>query len=174
MANANLLVTYDPSHTSSAKSEVMAMLKEVGEKPSFLKSNVDGVFLIKTKKKPKELTKKLSAACKKNPDKFSYTYHWSPVDKWCGANIAAMTRVMKSIDKKMPSTTKWKMDLSKRGFDKYSTPELIAKLTEHIKKKNVDLNNPKAIVKVDVVKNKAAISLLSAEELLDVMRFKKK
>ena len=57
--DANLLVTFDPTHKGKAEEEVKAALKEVGEEPEFKDSPVDGLFLLKTSKDPKELVKGL-------------------------------------------------------------------------------------------------------------------
>lgn len=169
MAEANLIVTYDPAHAGKAGEEVKSHLESQNEKPEFLKSDVDGLFLVKTKKNPKELTKSLNT--KKNAKNFSYTYHWIPVDKWTTSKIEDMKKVMKELDSKMDPKESWKLDLGKRHYEAKTT-DLILKLTENIDKPKVDLKNPKKIVKVEIIGKKAGISLLDASELLDVPKLK--
>lgn len=168
--DANLLVTFDPAHAGKAKEEANALLTEVGEKPKFLESGIDGLFFLKIKD-PKKTVKKLREDCKKNPDKFGSTFHWTPIEKWCSSKIEEMSKVMKDIDAKMNPNESWKMDLGKRQY-KGETPDLIIKLTDKISKPKVDLKNPQKIVRVEIIGDKAGISLLDASEVLDVPKLK--
>lgn len=169
MAEANLIVTYDPAHSGKAEEEVKFLLDSQAEKPEFMKSDIDGLFLIRTKKNPKELTKSLNS--KKNAKKFSYTYHWIPVDKWTTSKIEDMKKVMKELNGKIDPKESWKMELGKRHFEGKTT-DLILKLTENIDKPKVDLKNPQKIIKVEIIGKKAGISLLDASEFLDVPKLK--
>lgn len=169
---ANLLITYEPAHAGKAREEVSALLKSVDEDANFLESEIEGIFLLRTKKNPKDVTKKLISVCKKNPDKFQYTFKWVPIDKWTSSDLDDMIKVMKEFDKKMDEKKKWKMDLEKRRYDMPST-DLIIKLTDHINKPKVDLKNPDVIVKVEIIGDKAGLSLLNADELLDAQKLKK-
>ena len=46
--------------------------------------------------------------------------------------------------------------------------KLIVKLTDVVDRKNVDLNKPKKIIKVEIIGKNAGISLLEPDELLIV------
>ena len=168
--DANLIVTFDPAHAGKAREEVNVLLAEVGEKPAFLESGIDGLFFLKAKN-PKGTVKKLVEECKKNPDKFGSTFHWTPIDKWSTSNLEDMSKVLKGIDAKMKPDESWKMDLGKRQYEG-ETPNLIIKLTDNINKPKVDLKNPQKIVKVEIIGKKAAIALLDASEFLDVSKLK--
>ena len=169
--DANLLVTFEPTHSGKAQEEVKALLEKAGEKATFQKSDIDGVFLLKTKKNPKELVKAINT--KENADNINFTFHWVPIDKWCPSGIADMAKVLKEIDAKMDPKDSWKMDLGKRHYDGDST-QLIMKLTENISKPNVDLKNPKKIVKVEIIGKNTGISLLDASEFLSSRKLKGK
>jgi len=171
MADANLLITYEPAHAGKAEEEAKALLKSVGD-AEFLKSDTDGIFLVHTKKNPKEMVKKLLHECTTTPSKFRYTFHWVPIDKWCPSDIDAMEKVMQEFDKKMDPSKSWKLDIEKRSYDKHKTIDLIVKLTDHIDKPNVDLKNPEQIIKVEIIGKRAGLSLLEADELLNVPKFK--
>lgn len=170
---ANLIISFDPAHAGKAQEEAKALLTEAGETAEFLKSDVEGLFLVKTAKDPKVLTKKLAELCKKNPDRFEYTYHWTPVEKWCSSDMDKMQKEMTEIDARMDPEKKWKIDIGKRKYD-LNTTELIIKLTEKINKPKVDLKNPELIVKVEIIGSKAGISLLKADEMLYVPKIKGK
>ena len=168
MAEANLVVTYDPAHAGKAREEVNAMLDSLKAKAEFLESDIEGLFLLSVSN-PKEITKKLNT--KDNASRFSYTFHWVPIDKWVSSKPEDMAKVMKEIDAKMNAQESWKMDLTKRRYEG-DTPKLIMKLTENINKPKVDLKNPQKIVKVEIIGKKAGIALLDRSELLDVPKLK--
>jgi tRNA(Ser,Leu) C12 N-acetylase TAN1 len=172
MADANLLITYDPAHSGKAEDEAKTLLKSVGEDAKFLKSDVEGVFLLRTKKDPKELTKALHKSGKANPSQFGYTYHWTPIDEWIKTDLSAIGKALKAFDKKMDPAKSWKLDLAKRHFDKVGTSELILKLTENIDKPKVDLKTPQIVVKVEILGKKTGLALLAADEIVDTSKLK--
>ncbi|HLD49373.1 MAG TPA: THUMP domain-containing protein [archaeon] len=168
---ANLLVTYDPSRIGKAKAEVQELLKEVDEEAEFLDSKTDGLFLLKVEN-AKHAVKKLRSICRDEKEKFECTFKWVPIEKWTSSQINDMAKALKDIEERIGDDEKWKMDLTKRHYDSMSTTELIMKLTENIEKPNVDLKNPDKIVKVEIIGENAGISLLDADEFLDVQKMK--
>lgn len=172
MAEANLLVTFDPAHAGKAEEEVRALLRDVGEEADFQSSECEGVFLLRTKGDPKGIVRTLRAAGKENPGQFGLTYHWVPIEKWVSSDMASMQKAMSEIDRKMDPAKKWKLHLAKRRYDEAHTTDLIMKLTEKIEKPNVDLKNPDVIVVVEIVGKKAGVALVGAHEILDVPKLK--
>lgn len=167
MADASLIVTYEPNHVASSKEEIETVLNEIKVKPKFLKSDFGGLFLLDVPK-AKDVVKKLTALAKKDKKKFTRTYHYIPVEKWVKSEIKDMQNAIKPLVKKIKENEKWKMDLAIRHYNKHDFKELIVKLTEVVDRKNVDLDKPKKIIKVEIIKSKAAISLLEPDELLIV------
>ncbi len=167
MTDANLIVTFDPSHAGKAKEEIKSVLEDAGEKAEFLESEVAGLFLLKVKN-PKHLVKELRG----DANKLEHTFHWIPVEKWCSSDLDALAEEMKKIDARIDAKESWKMDLGKRCYEGRTT-DIIMKLTENINKPKVDLKNPEKIVKVEIIGEKAGIALLDRDEILDVPRLKK-
>ena len=168
---ANLLVTFDPNKTVSAKQEVENLLKEINENFDIEETNVNGVFKIKVNNS-RGAVRKLIELCRNNPDKFSRTFRWIPIDKWCKSDINEMRNVIKNVCNEISNEDKWKMDLEKRQHEAHER-DLIIKLTEIVDKPNVDLKNPDKIIKVDIIGNEAGISILRRDEVLNVVDFKK-
>ena len=168
----NLIVTHEPSHIGTAKKEVESLLKAIKHDAKFLKSDVDGIFNLKVKD-ARDTVKKLSKLAKKQIEMFDTTFHWTPVDKWCKSTIKDMQKTAKSLAKDIKKTDRWKMEIKKRKTNKHEQ-DLIMKLTSVIDRANVDLKNPKKIVKVEIIGNKAGFSLLGADELLKTAKLKKK
>ncbi len=167
MADASLIITYEPNHAASSKEEVINVFKAVDDKPDFLESEFEGIFLLK-QTKPKDKVKQLRKLAKKNKKLFSRTFHYIPVDKWVKSEIKDMQKAIKSLVKGIKEKEKWKMDLSIRHYKKHDFKELIEKLTEVVDRKNVDLEKPEKIIKVEILGDKAVIALLKPEELLEV------
>lgn len=167
----NLLVTFDPTHQDSALKEISELLKEIKEKADILKAE-EGVAEVLVKD-AKKAVKELSKVCASNIDKFAYTFHWIPLDKWCKNAVEDMQKVIKGFVKDIKQNEKWKMDLKVRKMkEKPDEIKLIMKLTEVVDRPNVDLQNPEKIIKVEIIGNKAGLALLGKDELLNVAKLK--
>jgi tRNA(Ser,Leu) C12 N-acetylase TAN1 len=173
MVDANLIVSYDPCHIDSAKEEIEKIFKDIKKDFKFLKSDIDGLFKLRVKE-PKKLIRDISKIAKKDISKFEKTFHWTPIDKWCKSTVKDMQNEIKKLVIDIKKTDKWKMDLNKRKYDKEGTTELILKLTEVVDRPKVDLKNPKKVIKVEIIGNKAGLALLEADELFNATKFKKK
>lgn len=161
MAEANLLVTFDPVHKESAKAEIEALLKEAGQEVKVEKIE-EGLAEITVK----DARKTVKALAGIDSKKFQYTFYWWPVDTWCKSEIEDMQKCIKKLQEGIKKEERWKMDLAKRKTTKEYPKDIIIKLTEVVDKPNVDLKNPDKIVKIEIVGDKAAVSLLSKDELL--------
>ena len=126
---ANLLVTFEPTHQVSAVQEIQNLLKELKEKPEIISSD-EGLAEVAIKDARKAV-KALSALAKKSIDKFAYTFHWVPIDTWCKATVEDMHKEIKKFVKDIKDSDKWKMEVKTRKV-KTKTDELklALKLTE--------------------------------------------
>lgn len=171
MVEANLIVSYDPSHIGSAKQEVENVLKELKHDFKHLKQHADGLFNLRVKD-AKKTVKSLSKLANKKSEFFDKTFNWVPIDKWCKSTVKDMQKVVKKLEKDIKKTEKWKMELNKRHYNKGDTIELILKLTDVVDKPKVDLKKPQKIIKVEIMGNKAGLSLLKADELFNTQKIK--
>jgi len=168
---ANLIITFDPNHAGLAKEEAKKIISEIGQEAEFEEIEVPGVFEVKVDD-PKELVKKARELCQENPDMFEKTFKWIPIEKWCSSDVSDMQETIVSLIERIDKDDKWKLDLGKRKYD-MPTNELIIKLTDPIDRPHVDLKNPDKIVEVQIIGNKAGISILNADEFLDVQKIKR-
>ena len=168
MVEANLLVTYEPSHAGSAKEEVEKALKAIKQKAKFLTSDIEGVFKLRAgnaKKSVRSLSK-----IKKRKGMFEHTFYWIPIEKWIASDLKTMQKEIKKLQKGIKKNDKWKLDLHKRHFDKMHTTELIIKLAEAVDRPKVDLENPQKILEVQIIGNKAGLALLNKDEILSLAK----
>ncbi|MBI4170483.1 MAG: THUMP domain-containing protein [Candidatus Aenigmarchaeota archaeon] len=162
---SNLLVTYNPAHPGKAEREVRALLDDFGAF-EFVDSTVQGVFLIHVEG-PKNIISKMR---KLPADSFENTFKWVPIETWVSSDVKEMSKALKGYNEKIGEDESWKLMLFKRQYDDHSTTELIKLLTEHIERKNVDLKNPEKLVVVEIVGDKAGLSLLDKDEYLDTQK----
>jgi len=162
----NILISYDPSHSGTAKDNIVNLFKDIKHDAKQIKKEVDGLFSASVKDARKAV-KDLTVLCKKDAARFEKTFHYIPIDKWCKATIKDMQKVVKILAKDIKDKEKWKMELGKRKREGHEM-ELILKLTEVVGKPKVDLENPDKIIRVEIIGNKAGMSLLKKGELLKV------
>ena len=166
---ANLLVTYDRAERFAVQYEVKQVLREVGEgNPRFLPSRVRGIFRIHIQMDPKHATKNLGTLCRRDPSKFWYTYHWIPVEKWCPSTIKEMSVIVKQFAERIMLEERWRIRVNKRFYNEYHTQELIELLAEHVDRPNVDLENPDKTIRIEIMGDEAALSLLGPREHFSV------
>jgi tRNA(Ser,Leu) C12 N-acetylase TAN1 len=166
MADANLLVTFDPTHIESVKKEIDERMKDIKEKAKVLKVE-EGLAEIKVSD-ARKVIKALTKLAKKD-ENFQYSKKWSPIDKWCNAKIPDMQKCIKEAAKDLKAKDKWKLDLRVHRAD-VDIRDMIVKLTDVIENKNVDLEKPDKIVKVEIIEKKAGIALLEKEDTLNVSK----
>jgi tRNA(Ser,Leu) C12 N-acetylase TAN1 len=135
-----------------------------------LTSEIPGIFLLHTKADPKKFVQKIKASLDEDKTLLKFTYSWVPVDNWYKSDMKQLVEAMKSIDKKIDPEKTWKIEIVKRHFPG-SISDLIKKLTEPINKPKVDLGQPEQIVRVEIIGEKTAISLLAPEDMLNVKEF---
>lgn len=168
---ANMIVTFDPNHRGTAELELREVLKQAGEKPQIGQTEVEGLFKVAVSDARKAAAK-IRNLCSSNPNLFSVTHHFTPIDNWCQAEVAAMQKVIKAVSAGIGQSEKWKMGLNKRHWDKLEGAQLIIKLTDVVERKNVDLDHPQKIVQVEIIGKEAGIALLTPQDIVDVAKEK--
>lgn len=168
---ANLLVSFDPTHLESAKKEISDLMKEIKEKADILVAD-NGIAEVAVSDARKAVAS-LEKLAKKNIEKFAHTSHWIPIDTWTKNAVADIQKELKKVESMIGEKEAWKMELKTRKLkEKPDELKMILKLTEAIDRKNVDLDKPEKIVKVEIIGNKAGISLLKKNELLNIAKLK--
>jgi len=168
-----LLVTFDSMSYREARAEVIDSLREVGDAHLvFLPSAVVGVFMVTIDTDPKEAVQKLDALCRADPQRFRYTFHWIPIERWCPSTIEEMSGIVKEFAERIKPDESWRMEVHKRFYRAFHTGELIEKLAQHVDRPRVDLKNPQKTVRIEIIGSEAGLSLLGPKEYLSVNRVK--
>lgn len=168
---ANIIVTFDPNHRGTAELELREVLKQAGEKPQIGQTEVEGLFKAAVSN-AKQAVAKIRSLCRSNPNLFSVTHHYTPIDHWCASDVSAMQKTIKQVSEGIGQNEKWKMGLNKRHWDQLEGVKLIMKLTDVVDRKKVDLDNPDKIIQVEIIGKEAGIALLTPKDVLDVAKEK--
>ena len=168
---ANMIVTFDPNHRGTAELELREVLKQAGEKPQIGQTEIEGLFKVAVSDSRKAVAK-IKSLCGTNPNLFSVTHHYTPIDQWCQSGVSAMQKAIRAASSGIGQNEKWKMGLNKRHWDQLEGVKLIMKLTDVIDRKEVDLDNPAKIVQVEIIGKEAGIALLTPKDTLDVAKEK--
>jgi len=168
MVAGNLLVTFNPNAKGHAENETRARLKDVNAQvEAVMETNVEGLFEVLILGDPKKAVSDLRFLCADAPELFLHTHHWVPIDVWVEPFIEEMIKVTKEFEKGIRPGERWMLHLHKRHIGKHSA-DLIEKLTLPINRGTVDLEHPEKIVVVEILGDRAGMSLLRKEEILDV------
>jgi len=166
----DLLVSYNWSHFSQARPEIIAILKRFGDPdPQVDKTATIGIAVAQTRLDNREVITHCRALWENNPlDSFEFAIKWVPVDYWCATDLNAMKQVIDNkVKNRIDNNRTWGMKVHKRRWQQYHTIEIIEYLAADIARK-VELNSPDWIVWVDVVGRRTAISLLKPEDIFSL------
>jgi len=94
----DFLVSYNWSHFSLAKPEIIASLKSFGDPdPQVEKTAVIGIAVAHTCLDNREVIKRCRALWESDPlDSFQFAIKWVPVDYWCATVLDAMKQLIDS------------------------------------------------------------------------------
>ena len=162
----NLLVSFNPNHARTAKAELIQVLQKIGESPRIAETGAEGLFKVVVSD-GRKVVSRLRKLCSADPNLFTATHRFTPVDRWCKSTVSQMQKLIKSASAGIASTDKWKLGLTKRHWNKLEGSKLIIKLTDVINHEHVDLESPQKVIQVDIIGDQAGISLLNPEDLLD-------
>ena len=93
---------------------------------------------------------------------------WVPVDYWCAKNLDAMRSLLQErIAPGIGAHETWALQVEKRGWARYHTAEIIERLAAAIDRK-VRLKAPDKRVRVDILRDTVAVSLLRPGEVFSI------
>jgi tRNA acetyltransferase TAN1 len=165
--DANLLVTYSPSHPGKAEKEVGALLEDFGDF-EIIDSKMPGLFLVRAND-PKIAVGKMRRYSR---NRFETTFKWIPIDEWIRTDTAAMEKIIREYDNKINDNESWKLVVVKRHYSEKSTQELVEALARNINREKVDLKDPDRIIVVEIIGERTGLSLLYREEYLDTQKIR--
>jgi tRNA(Ser,Leu) C12 N-acetylase TAN1 len=97
----DLLVSYNWSHFSLAKPEIIAILKRFSDpEPQVRKTAVMGIAVVHTCLNNREVVRRCRALWESDSqNSLRFAIKWVPVDYWCATELTAMKQVIDNIIK---------------------------------------------------------------------------
>lgn len=164
----DLLVSYYWGHLSRARREIVHVLRKLGDPaPKVERSDVIGIAIVHTSLNNREVIQKCEQLFK-DGFVFRFAIKWVPVDFWCETSLDSIKKVIdESVAPEIGENETWGMKVEKRRWQEYHTIEIIERLAANIDR-TVNLSNPDKWIRVDILGQKTAISLLRPGETFSV------
>jgi 2-dehydropantoate 2-reductase len=172
LPEANLLVSYARGHYGRARREIARLLRRFGDARSAVgESGAPGLCAVHTSIDSRQVVARLAELARSEPQAFAFTMKWVPVDWWCAQDLEAIARlVAERVAPRIGTQETWAMQVEKRGWAQHRTADIVQRLAEAIERR-VNLSSPDKRVRIDVVGNAVALSLLGPGEVLSLHAF---
>jgi tRNA acetyltransferase TAN1 len=163
----NLLISTSRRNERNACSEIWYLLKEVGYKTSeATATGIIGLTVAKTSLDPKEVVRKLRDIVREKPWEIKYVLKVVPVEKLVPATIEDISKATIQLSEQIHEGEKFRVTVEKRRSN-LSSREVIEAVAKNVKRK-VDLENPDRIMLIEIVGQKAGVSVLERDDILSV------
>ena len=167
----NLLVHYSAEKGYfSARKEIEKSLVECGDKKPVIDKLIEGnVIGVKTVLEPKEVIQELKEKSFKNPQEFSATTKWIPVESWCAAKMSSIETEIKDMRQQINAGERWSAEIEtwQRGP---TDEEIVHMLKRVINERFVEEHGSKTIF-VEFQGDQAAISILRQDDVFVVVNY---
>lgn len=167
----DILVSYQRNHFFAARREAKRILRSFGDPSATVeRTSVIGIAVAHTSLDNREVIRKCKELYKASTEvpTFQFAIKWVPVDFWCDTTLESMKDLIEDkVRTGIGKNETWGMKVEKRRWQKYHTIEIVRYLAQSIEQK-VNLRNPDKIVRIDVLGNRTAVSLLKPGEMFSV------
>jgi tRNA acetyltransferase TAN1 len=126
-----------------------------------------GILGVRTSLDPRKVVAKLNELVAENPNAINYVLKLRPVDLWTAPTIADLKVAVSSLKGQIRLGERWGMEVELRRFTTLHKMEIIEQLAELIDEK-VDLRNPDKMVRIEILGNSAAVSVLRPEDVFSL------
>ena len=164
----DLLVSYSWGQFGRARREAAGFLRQLGDPdPRVERSAVPGIAIAHTGLDNRAVVRQCHASLRAGQH-FEFALKWVPVDYWCDTSLDAMREVITAhIYPRIQAHQTWGMVVEKRGWQPYHTIDIVRHLAGAIDRK-VDLAHPDWWLRVDILGDRTAISLLKSDEIFSL------
>lgn len=162
----NLLVSSSWRGLAAARREIRALLRALGdEQPVIERMVAKGILGVRTRLDPRRVVRDLQALLEREPGRRRFTCRWVPVDTWTQADLDSLVRVVTGLREQIQPGETWRMTVEKHRHARHHRDEVITALARLIDAK-VDLTRPDKILRIDLVGDAAAVSVLTPGDVL--------
>jgi tRNA(Ser,Leu) C12 N-acetylase TAN1 len=163
-----LLVSHQRGRYGKARREILRTLRRLGdEHPAVERTSVHGIALVHSGLDGREVVHRCRELFLEGLA-FEYAIKWVPVDYWCELDLEAMRNLLaQKVRDQIAHNETWGMKVEKRRWQRYSTRDIVLYLAGAIDRQ-VDLDHPDKLVRVDVVGGQVAVSVLRPGDVFSI------
>lgn len=164
----DLLVSYQWGRFGRAKREIRETLARFGDEHAQVeRTSVSGIALVHTALDARDVVRRCRELFRQR-FAFEYAIKWVPVDYWCDTHVEAIRKLLEdNVRDQIGANETWGMKVKKRRWQRYHTRDIVLQLAQTIDRK-VDLDHPDKLVRLDVVGNQTALSVLRPGDVFSV------
>jgi tRNA acetyltransferase TAN1 len=153
--------------------ELSAILAQYGdENPEITRTDMSGILTAKTELDPFEVIKKIREKIVDEPWSIRYCLRIIPIEQVVETNLEEISSKVISLMKKVNEKDTYRITIEKRNSEISST-EIISKIADNIQNK-VSLEEPDWIALIEILGNKAGVSVLKSDDIFSLELSKRK
>jgi tRNA acetyltransferase TAN1 len=165
----NLLASSEWGSLPKAKRELRRLLRSLDDSSPIIEGTIArGIVGVKTILDPRTVVANLNELVAENPNAINFVHKLRPVDLWTAPTIANLKVAISNLKGQIRPGERWGMEVELRRFTTLHKMEIIEPLAELIDEK-VDLRNPDKIVRIEILGNAAAVSVLKPEDVFSLL-----
>ena len=156
----DLLVSHQRGRYRKARREILRTLRCFGDEHALVeRTAVQGIALVRTALDGRDVVRRCRELFLRG-FVFEHAIKWIPVDYWCEPDLDALHRLLaEKLRGQISANETWGMKVDRHGWQRFRTPEIITHLAPAIDRK-VNLDHPDKLVRVDIVGENTAVSVL--------------
>ena len=168
----NLIITCPRHLEPETESELTDILEEFGDPDVKITiSNMSGILTAETKLDPIEVVRNIKEMLLDEPWSIRYCKRIIPIQKVIEPTIEEIEESIQELSNQISDEETYRILIEKRNSD-LSSKEIITKIADKIKNK-VSLEFPDKIILIEILGNKAGISILKKSDILSTEKTKR-
>jgi tRNA acetyltransferase TAN1 len=168
----NLIITCPRHLEPDTENELMDILEEFGDPDAKITiSSMSGILTAETKLEPIEVVRKIKEMLLDEPWSIRYCKRIIPIQKVIEPKIEEIEKSIGELSNQISDEETYRISIEKRNSN-LSSKEIITKIADKIKNK-VSLEFPDKIILIEILGNKAGISILKKSDILSTEKTKR-
>lgn len=168
----NLIVTCARHQELDAQEELSKFLNEFGDsEPSITITEMSGILVADTKLDPIKTVREIKEKLLDEPWSVRYCLRIIPIQEESQSDIEKIEDAISKLSEKIQKDESYRILIEKRNSD-ISSQELITKVAKRFKNK-VSLEYPDKIILIEILGNKAGVSILEKSDILSIEKTKR-
>ncbi len=163
----NMIVTCARHLESDTEDELRGFLEEFGDsEPKVAITDMSGILVADTKLEPVQTVRKIKEKFLDEPWSVRYCLRIIPVQRETESKIGSIVKEVSGLGSQIDEGETYRISVEKRNSD-ISSQELIASIASRFKNK-VSLEYPDKTILVEILGNKAGVSILKKSDILSI------